>query len=83
VSYEPVLSERVLSMLGGFPLDGLTELSQIMARVCEDPRDPLVAVPTEDADVWRADFSEGRGFVTYFIIDSANVVRVTDIVWVG
>jgi hypothetical protein len=55
-----------------------------MALVCLDPYDPLVTMSTaEGAQLRRADFGDGRGFVTFLILDAVGVVRVVDITWVG
>ncbi|RCG19149.1 hypothetical protein DQ384_38390 [Sphaerisporangium album] len=84
MSYQPVLSERALAQMGGFPSDALSALGETMALVCRDPYDPLVTMPTaEHAQLRRADFGDGRGFVTFLILDAVNVVRVIDITWVG
>ncbi|WP_113701316.1 type II toxin-antitoxin system RelE family toxin [Nonomuraea lactucae] len=82
MTYRPHLSERALAQLGGFPTDALTELTQAMAEVCEDPYDPLTTMATDDPQVRRADFGD-RGFVTFLILDDVGVVRITDILWVG
>ncbi len=83
MTWEPDLSERALSQLGGFPEDALDALGKGMAVVCDDPYDPLTTMATHDPMVRRADFGQGRGFVTYVPIDAAYVVRVVDIIWVG
>ncbi len=82
MSCTPVLSERALGQLGGFPVDALGALAEAMAQVCDNPYDPLTTMDTDDPQVRRADFG-GHGFVTFLIIDSANVVRVVDITWAG
>lgn len=83
MTYRPDLSERALSQLGGFPTDALGALAAAMADVCENPYDPLVTMGTGDEQVRRTDFGDGRGFVTFLILDSVEVVRVVDIIWVG
>jgi hypothetical protein len=82
VSYRPVLSERALGQLGGFPTDALTALGQVMAVVCDNPYDPLVTVPTDDPMFRRADFG-GNGFVTFLVLDDTATVRITDVTWAG
>ncbi|MFF4417442.1 hypothetical protein ACFYY8_33375 [Streptosporangium sp. NPDC001559] len=83
MTYRPDLSERALSQLGGFPVDALGALAAAMADVCDDPYDPLTTMATGDEQVRRVDFGEGRGFVTFLILDAVEVVRVVDIIWVG
>ncbi|GIH73025.1 hypothetical protein [Sphaerimonospora thailandensis] len=83
MTWRPDLSERALSQLGGFPEEALDALAKGMAVVCDDPYDPLTTMSTDDPMVRRADFGQGRGFVTYVPVDSAYVVRVVDIIWVG
>ncbi|SEG70384.1 hypothetical protein SAMN04489712_109166 [Thermomonospora echinospora] len=82
MTYKPFLAERALAQLGGFPVDALGALAQVMAVVCEDPRDPLVTLPTDDPEIRRAPFG-GHGLVTFLIVEPAQVVRITDITWVG
>lgn len=82
MTFRPDLSERALAQLGGFPKNAFDELIAIMARVCENPYDPLITRGTDDEQVRRADFGE-HGFVTFLILDDVNVVRITDILWVG
>jgi len=83
VTFRPDLSERALSQLGGFPAGALGALAAAMAEVCENPYDPLTSMGTDDSQVRRADFGGGRGFVTFLVLDSVDVVRVVDIIWVG
>jgi hypothetical protein len=47
-----------------------------------EPHDPLTTWGTGDPQVRGADFGV-YGFVTYLIIDSIMVVRVTNITWTG
>jgi hypothetical protein len=82
VSYRPVLSERALGQLGGFPVDALGALAEVMAQICDNPYDPLATMGTDDPQVGRADFG-GHGFVTFLILDSVKVVRVVDITRAG
>ncbi|GAA3039480.1 hypothetical protein [Streptosporangium longisporum] len=83
MTFRPDLSERALGQLGGFPVDALGALAAGMAEVCENPYDPLTTMATDDPQVRRADFGGGRGFVTFLILDSVEVVRVVDVLWVG
>ncbi|WP_214106790.1 hypothetical protein [Acrocarpospora catenulata] len=53
-----------------------------MADVCENPYDPLTSMATDDPQVRRADFGD-RGFVTYLVLDSVEIVRVVDILRAG
>ncbi|MGC5012465.1 hypothetical protein ACLQ2R_17005 [Streptosporangium sp. DT93] len=83
MTFRPDLSERALGQLGGFPTEALGALAAAMADVCENPYDPLTTMGTGDRQVRRADFGGGRGFVTFLVLDSVEVVRVVDILWVG
>jgi hypothetical protein len=82
VTYKPDLSERALRQLGGFPETALGALAETIARVCDDPYDPLTTMSTDDPQVRRADFGD-LGFVTFLIIDYALVLRITDVTWVA
>jgi hypothetical protein len=83
VTWQCVLSERVLGQLGGFPDDALGLLALAVGDILENPDDPLVTMATDDPQVRRVDFGDGRGFVTFLIVDSAETVRITDVTWIG
>jgi hypothetical protein len=53
-----------------------------MATVVEYPDDPLRTFPTDDPQVWRAEFGTA-GLVTYEISDARQTVTLTDVTWAG
>jgi hypothetical protein len=83
VIYKPQLSRRALGKLGGFPTDALDALGQSVARICEDPYDPLTSLPTgpEPRDRWAV--LADAGFIEFYIDDDAHLVIVDDITWTG
>lgn len=84
MNYTPILSERALQQMNRIPAAALKALGEIMAVVCEDPYQPFVTKQADDSPHARwTYFGAGRGVVTYVVIDSALIVRVTDITWVG
>jgi hypothetical protein len=82
VNYEPTLSTRALSQMGGLPIEALGALGEKMAEVCEYPCDPLRTLPTDDPYLRRAVFGS-LGLVTYRVHDAARIVLLVDVTWTG
>lgn len=83
MSYQPRLSPKALSKLGGFPSDALTELARVIGRVCEDPYDALVSLPRSDDPTQRWATFGSAGFVELYVDDEAKTVTVDDLAWTG
>ena len=70
-------SERILRVLPD-------RERETMARICEDPYDRLfsLAVRDEDPRERMAELGDA-GFIQFTVDESAGLVRVYDLVWIG
>jgi hypothetical protein len=68
------------------PYDAVDDLVEAVALICADPWS-FERTPTEPADDHHAHrtvpFAEGRGLLTFLILEHAAEVHVTSITWVG
>jgi hypothetical protein len=80
VSYEPWLSARVMRRMKGLPDEALDVLAEVMARVCDDPYDPVHSSPAPGGRV--ADLDE-RGFAEFTVDETAGLVRACALAWTG
>jgi len=73
-----------LRQMGGLPPDAFDILARTMARICEDPYDRLfsLAVRDEDPRERMAELGDA-GFIQFTVDESARLVRVYDLVWIG
>jgi hypothetical protein len=65
----------------GFPVEGLDALTALMARVCDDPYDPVYSSPAGEGRR-VADLGDS-GFIVFEVDDVHRLVRVYDLVWTG
>jgi hypothetical protein len=84
VTYQPWLEGDALRQIGGLPHDAFDVLARTMARICEDPYDGLfsLAVRDEDPRERMAELGDA-GFIQFTVDESAGLVRVYDLVWIG
>ena len=73
-----------MRQMGGLPPDAFDILARTMARICEDPYDRLfsLAVRDEDPRERMAELGDA-GFIQFTVDESARLVRVYDLVWIG
>jgi hypothetical protein len=84
VSYRPWLAERSLRQMGGLPSEALDVLVRTMARICDDPYDRLFSVAVEDDNPAERMAELGdSGFIEFEVDETAGLVRVYTLVWVG
>lgn len=70
----------------GIPYEFVAEFGAVLGGILEDPwnfrRDPTE--PTDDHHVQRSvPFADGRGLVTFVILEYASQVQVVRITWLG
>lgn len=68
--------------MGGLPGEALDVLVRLLSRICEDPRDPVSSAATGVPRRRVADLGES-GFIVFAVDESAQLVRVFDVVWTG
>jgi hypothetical protein len=67
----------------GLPDDALDVLVRAMARVCDDPYDPVYSSPTSPAPGRRVADLDERGFVEFTVDEAAGLVRIYALAWIG
>lgn len=83
MSYRPWLSGRVLRQMKGLPEDGLDTFVTLMARVCDDPADPVYSTPAAEGFGRRVADLGDQGFIVFITDEDAGLIRVYDLVWTG
>lgn len=83
LEWEP---EEVQQQTLGIPYEFVAEFGEALGGILEDPwnfrRRPTE--PTDDHHVQRSvPFADGRGLVTFVILEYASEVQVVRITWVG
>lgn len=81
--YRLEFSGPVLAQIHSYPSDVKDDLIAVLARVSENPYDPLVTVPTSDPYRRWADFDQARGTAGLLIFDDLGVVYVREMSWNG
>jgi hypothetical protein len=82
VTYRVQFEPPALRQLHRFPADALDALVPVMTDVAQHPDDPLRTRPGAKQDERWAEFG-GAGMVTWEIDEARQLVRVTDVTWVG
>jgi hypothetical protein len=84
VSYLPFLEESVLRQMGGLPGEALDVLVERMARICLDPYDRMLSMPLSAGPPGARMAELGDdGFVEFVVDESAGLVRVYSLIWLG
>ncbi|MGO9082639.1 MAG: hypothetical protein ACLQDY_27035 [Streptosporangiaceae bacterium] len=84
MTYRAWLTERALGQISGLPAPAFDTLIAVLARVCEDPYDPVFSVPAGSGGPRRrvAELA-GAGFIVFVVDDAAELVRIFDLIWTG
>jgi len=85
VSYRPWLEEQVLRQMASLPDDASDALAQTLARVCADPYDRLHSAAILDENPARrmAELGDAAGFIEFRVDDTAGLVHVYALLWLG
>ena len=84
MNYRPWLEGDALRQMGGLPHDAFDVLARTMARICEDLYDRLFSLAVRDEDPRERMAELGDvGFIQFTVDESAGLVRVYDLVWIG
>jgi hypothetical protein len=82
VSYWPHLESGALRQLHGLPDHAFEMLVTLLARICDDPYDPVLSAPTGVPRRRVADVGD-FGFIVLAVDETAGLIRVFDLVWTG
>jgi hypothetical protein len=82
VSYRPHLESGALRQMHGLPEHALDMLVTLLTRICDDPYDPVFSAPTGVPRRRVADVGD-FGFIVFAVDETADLIRVFDVVWTG
>jgi hypothetical protein len=82
VSYRPYLESSALRQMGGLPEQAFDMLVTLLARICDDPYDPVFSAPTGVPRRRVADVSD-FGFIVFAVDEAVGLVRVFALNLVG
>ena len=82
MSYRPHLESGALRQMHGLPDRAIEMLVTLLARVCDDPYDPVLSAPTGVPQRRVADVGD-FGFIVFAVDETAGLIRVFDLVWTG
>jgi hypothetical protein len=83
VSWRAELQGEALRQVYGLPAPAFELLVRTLARICDDPYDPLFSSPVPSSGGKRvADLSDS-GFIEFIVDDEPGLVSVYNLVWTG
>jgi hypothetical protein len=83
VSWRPWLEADVLRQMRDLPPEAFDMLVRTLARICDNPYDPVFSTPAPPVPGRRvADLGEA-GFIEFVADEDASLVRVFYLVWTG
>jgi len=82
VSYRPHLESGALRQPHGLADHAFEMLVTLLARICDDPYDPVLSAPTGVPRRRVADVGD-FGFIVFAVDETAGLIRVIDLVWTG
>jgi hypothetical protein len=83
VTWRAWLEDRALRQMRGLPSEAFDTLAQTLARICDDPYDPVFSAPAPPVPGRRvADLGE-FGFIEFIVDEATGLVRVYHLVWTG
>jgi hypothetical protein len=79
----PWLEEHALRQMRGLPPEALDLLVQTLARICDDPFDPVFSAPVSPVPGRRVTDLGDFGFIEFTFDEATGLVRVYYLVWTG
>jgi hypothetical protein len=67
----------------GLPGDAFDALVDRVVGLADEPWDATVAWPGDDSFHRETAFGDGRGFISFYLDESAKVIRIYRVVWAG
>jgi hypothetical protein len=83
VNWRPWLEEHALRQVHGLPSEALDSLVRTLARICDDPYDPVFSVPVPPVPGRRVADLDDFGFIEFIADEATGLVRVYRLVWTG
>lgn len=78
MNWWPWLEDRALCQMQGLPPEAFDMLVRTLARICDDPYDPVFSAPVPPV-AGLGDF----GFIEFVADEATKLVRVYHLVWTG
>ena len=82
MNYRPYLESGALRQMHGLPEQAFDMLVILLARICDDPYDPVFSAPTGVPRRRVAEVGD-FGFFVFAVDETAALIRVFDLVWTG
>lgn len=82
MSCRPHLESSALRQMQGLPEQAFGMLVTLLARICDDPYNPVFSAPTGVPRRRVADIGE-FGFIVFAVDEAAGLIRVFDLVWIS
>ena len=82
MSCRPYLESGALRQMRGFPEQAFDMLVTLLARIRDDPYDPVFSAPAGAPRRRVADVGD-FGFIVFAVDEAAGLVRVFDFAWTG
>ena len=83
MSWQPWLEDSALRQMPGLPPEAFDTLIRALARICDDPYDPVFSVPAPPVPGRRVADLGDFGFIEFTVDEAVALVRVFHLVWMG
>jgi hypothetical protein len=83
VSYQVRFEGKALVQLNGLPLAAFEAIVERVADLVDEPWDAVLMTDGGDPAYRQTTFGQGYGLLTFRVDDTAELIRVFDIAWIG
>jgi hypothetical protein len=83
VSYNVWFEGAALIQLNGLPAAAFDALVERVTSLVDEPWDAAVIPPGDDPAYRMTVFGSGSGLLTFHADDTAEIIRIFDIAWIG
>ena len=83
MTWRPWLEDRALRQMQGLPSEAFDMMVQMLARICDDPYDPVFSTPVPPVPGRRVADLDDFGFIEFIADEAQGLVRVYHLVWTG
>jgi hypothetical protein len=83
VNWRPWLEDGALRQMQGLPSEAFDMLVRTLARICDDPYDPVFSAPVPPVPGRRVADLDDFGFIEFIADEAEGLVRVYHLVWTG
>ena len=83
MTYQVRFEGQALAQLQGLPAAAFDALVERVVDLVEEPWDAAVMPPGDDPAYRRITFGAGWGLLTFHVDDTAELIRIFDLLWIG